>query len=185
MAQEATARNVRFLDAPVAGSKQPAAEGTLLFIVGGKEEDVATAQPLFDVMGRQVIHVGDNGMGTSLKLVFNLLLAQAMLGFAEAMTLGEALGFEQERLFEILIGGPLVAPFIAGKRPLLASGDYEAAFPLKWLTKDVHLAIQTAYELGIALPSGNVTEAVYRLAARHGWREEDFSAIYAFIGEDG
>jgi 3-hydroxyisobutyrate dehydrogenase/glyoxylate/succinic semialdehyde reductase len=183
MALEAQGRGVRFIDAPAAGTKGPAAAGTLLFVVGGAEEDVEGVRPLFDAMGRGVVHMGEVGMGTSAKMVVNALLAQAMLSFAEGLVLGESLGLERERLLEMLVGGPVVAPFIEGKRSKIESDEYEAAFPLKWMQKDLHLATQTGYERGVAMPSANLAKEIYRLADRAGLGDLDFSAIYRFLAE--
>lgn len=186
MAQAAQEKEIRFVDAPVAGTKGPAGTGDLVFIVGGSEADVDTCRPFFDVMGRSVVHAGGTGMGTSLKVVFNLLLAQAMLAFSEALVLGQSLGLEQERLFEILLNSPVVASFLAGKRPKIESDTYEADFPLKWMQKDLQMAAVTAYERGVALPTGNVAKEIFQLARRHGLAEEDFSAIYRFLAtKDG
>lgn len=183
MAQAAADRGVRFMDAPVAGTKGPAAEGTLLFLAGGSEADVEECRPFFEIMGRKTVHVGDVSMGTSLKMVVNLLLAEAMLAFAEGMALGQALGIRRETLFEVLVGGPVVAPFIKGKQPVIEEGEYEAHFPLKWMEKDLHLAAVTAHEEEVAIPAGAVTKEIFGLAARKGLGELDFSAIYRFINE--
>ncbi|PJF20309.1 MAG: NAD(P)-dependent oxidoreductase, partial [Phototrophicales bacterium] len=71
MAEQALAHGNRFLDAPVAGSKNQAQDGVLAFIVGGDASDVEEATPLFEIMGSRVVHVGGHGMGTSLKIVVN------------------------------------------------------------------------------------------------------------------
>ena len=184
MAEEATARQVRFLDAPVGGTKPHAAQGQLIFIVGGDEAALETVRPLFEVMGNRIVHVGSAGMGTALKVVVNYLLATSMAAFAEGMVLGQALGLPQELLFNVLIGGPVTAPFVAMKREKMAQGDYDAEFPLRWMQKDVHMAATAAYESGVALPVGNAAKELYRLADRQGLGQEDFSAIYHFLQGD-
>lgn len=181
MAAAAVNREVRFLDAPVAGSKNQAANAELVFFVGGHAEDITTVQPLFDVMGKKTVHVGEHGMGTSLKVVVNMLLATAMVTFAEGMALGESLGLSQETLFNVLIGGPVVAPFIAGKRAKMENSDYDPEFPLQWMRKDLQLATQTAYETGAALPIANLSKEVFQMAAQNGLAEQDFAAIYDFL----
>jgi 3-hydroxyisobutyrate dehydrogenase-like beta-hydroxyacid dehydrogenase len=183
MAAQAVERQVRFLDAPVAGTKAPAEQGELLFLVGGDAAEVEACQPLFEAMGRGVVHLGEQGMGASLKMVFNSLLGQAMLAFSEAMALGQALGLEEGQLLETLVGSAVVPPFIAGKRPKIAAGDYEADFPLQWMRKDLQLAAQTAYEVGVPAPAVNVVKEVYALAVQNGWGEKDFSAIYQFLND--
>jgi len=181
MAAEAATRDIRFLDAPVAGSKGAAEGAQLRFIVGGAEEDVETARPLFEVMGSGVLHVGETGMGSSLKIVINYLLATSMLAFAEGMALGESLGIPQERLLDVLLPLPVVAPFLEHKRGRMESGEYPADFPLQWMQKDLQMAATPAYETGIAMPMGNAAKEAYRMAMRSGLGEADFSAIYQFL----
>ncbi len=183
MAEEASKREVRFIDAPVAGTKGPAEKGELLFFLGGDRSDIEMAQPLFDIMGRKTIHVGDHGMGVSMKMVFNLLLGESMLAFSEAMTLGRSLGLTQDILFDTLVGSPVAAPFIAGIKPKIEANNYEANFPLRLMQKDLHLASITAYEQGIALPAVNMIKELFALASQYGSADKDFSAIYPFINK--
>jgi 3-hydroxyisobutyrate dehydrogenase/glyoxylate/succinic semialdehyde reductase len=184
MAEEARGRQIRFLDAPVAGTKGPAAAGQLTFLVGGEALDLEACRPMLEVMGSRIVHVGGNGQGTSLKMVVNLLLAQGMLAFAEAMVLGQALGINRDRLFEILQGGPVAAPFTASKREKIEGGEYEADFPLRWLHKDLQMACIAAYEQGVALPATSLAKEAYGLAARQGMADLDFSAIYRLLSEE-
>jgi 3-hydroxyisobutyrate dehydrogenase-like beta-hydroxyacid dehydrogenase len=181
LASEAQARQVRFLDAPVAGSREPAAKGELVFFVGGDAADLEACRPLLQTMGRQILHVGGHGMGTSLKMVNNLLLASSMAAFAEGLVLGQALGISQERLFDFLLGTSVVAPYLAIKREKIERGDYAPEFALQWMQKDLHLAAVSAQETGVALPLTNAAKETYQLAVRSGYGPEDLSAIYAFL----
>ena len=181
MAAEAGARQVRFLDAPVGGTRPHAAQAQLIFIVGGDEADLETVRPLFEVMGNRIVHVGGHGMGAALKVVVNYLLATSMAAFAEGVVLGQALGLPQEMLLNVLIGGPVAAPFLAMKRENIAQDDYDADFPLRWMQKDLQMATAAAYESGVAMPVGNVAKELYRLADRQGLGQDDFSAIYRFL----
>lgn len=174
-------RDIKFLDAPVAGSKDPAEKGELLFLVGGEKATVDFCAPLFQVMGKKYIHTGENGKGSSLKMVFNLLLGQAMYAFSEGMNLGQSLGLDQSLLLDVLLQSPVVAPFIALKRDKMEQGEYDAEFPLQWMQKDLELASQTAYEQELALPAVNVIKEIYGFAKQEGYSEKDFSAIYEFL----
>jgi 3-hydroxyisobutyrate dehydrogenase-like beta-hydroxyacid dehydrogenase len=186
MAAAAAGRHVRFVDAPVTGSAPVAGDGKLFFWVGGDAVDVEAIRPLLLCMGNKIVHVGGHGMGTSMKMVINLLLGTGMAAFAEAMALGEGLGLSQKMLFDSLLSTPTVGPFLASKREKIESTNYEAEFPLRWMQKDMHLASVSAYEAGVAMPLTNVTKEIYRLAMRGGHDTEDFSAIYQFtIGDDG
>jgi 3-hydroxyisobutyrate dehydrogenase/glyoxylate/succinic semialdehyde reductase len=186
MAAEAARRQIRFVDAPVTGSAPVAAEAKLIFWVGAQEVDLETSRSLLLCMGNKIVHAGGHGMGTSMKMVINLLLGNAMAAFAEAMALGKGLGLSQKVLFDSLLGSPTVAPFLALKREKIEGGNYEAEFPLQWMQKDLHLASVSAYESGVALAVTNVTKEIYRLAMRGGHETNDFSAIYEFaMGDDG
>ena len=181
MAEKAGERWLHFVDAPVAGTKGPAERAELVFYAGGSETDVERVRPYLSAMGREIVHVGNTGMGASLKMVVNLLLGEAMLAFAEALTLGQSMGIDLQTLFQVLLGGPVVPAFLNGKRPKIEAGDYEAEFPLQWLHKDLHLAAITGYERGVPLPAANAAKETYSLAERAGLGEQDFSAIYAFL----
>lgn len=181
MATAATERHVHFLDAPVTGSAPVAEEGKLVFWVGGDEIDLTLIRPLLLGMGNKIVHAGGHGMGTSMKMVINLLLGIGMASFAEAMALGQGLGLSQRMLLDSLLGMPVVPAFIALKREKIESGNYEAEFPLRWMQKDMHLASVSAYEAGLAVPVANLTKEIYRFAMRGGHDTEDFSAIYKFL----
>ncbi len=183
MAAEAARRGVHFLDAPVAGSKVPAEKAQLLFLVGGDAADVEKARPLFDAMGRQVVHAGGHSAGAGLKMVNNLLLGLSMLAYAEALVLGELLGISRAMMLDALASSPVISPFLNGKRGKIETGNFEAEFPLQWLQKDLELASETAFETGAALPATSVAKEVYALAMRRGLAEKDLSAIYQFLSE--
>jgi 3-hydroxyisobutyrate dehydrogenase-like beta-hydroxyacid dehydrogenase len=184
MAAAATARQIHFVDAPVTGSTAVAAEGKLVFWVGGADADLETIRSLLLCMGNKIVHVGGHGMGTSLKMVINLLIGNAMAAFAEGLALGEGLGISRKVLFDSLLGMPAVAPFLAAKREKIETGNYEPEFPLRWMQKDLHLASVSAYETDVAMPVTNVTKEIYRLAMRGGHGTQDFSAIYEFAMGD-
>lgn len=181
IADLATHQQIRFIDAPVAGSKAPAEHGELVFLVGGEETDVNAVRPTLEVMGKAVNHVGANGQGAAMKMVANLLLGNAMAAFSEAMSLGESLGISQEKLLNSLVDGPVTAPFIKGKQNKLEEEDYKPEFPLQWMHKDLQLVAQTAYEVNTPLLATNAVKEVYGQAKQAGKGEADFSALYEYL----
>src|SRR6266536_2309727 len=181
MAAEAGRREVHFVDAPVTGSAVPAAEATLVFWVGADPVDLERIRSLLLCMGNKIVHTGGHGTGTSMKMVVNLLLGNAMAAFAEGMALGEGLGLSSKMLFDSLLGTPSVAPFLASKREKIERGNYEAEFPLRWMQKDMHLASVSGYESGVAIPVANAVKELYRLAMREGHATQDFSAVYDYL----
>jgi 3-hydroxyisobutyrate dehydrogenase-like beta-hydroxyacid dehydrogenase len=181
MAAEASTRQIRFIDAPVTGSAPVAASAKLTFWVGAKAVDLERIRPVLLCMGNRIVHTGEQGTGTSMKMVINLLLGTGMAAFAEAMALGEGLGLSSELLFDSLLASPAVAPFLALKRDKIEKGNFEAEFPLRWMQKDMHLAAVSAYEAGVAMPLANVTKEMYKLAMRDGHEMEDFSGIFPYF----
>ncbi len=185
MAKQARALHVRFLDAPVTGSKGQAALAKLVFWVGGDSDDLEACRSILGCMGDRIVHAGGQGMGASLKMVMNQLLGTVMAAFAEGLVLGESLGLSRQVLFEALLGGPAAAPFLALKRERIENGNYEEAdFPLRWLQKDLHLASVSAYETGVSMPLTNVAKELYRLAIRAGDGDKDFSAIHHYLAQN-
>jgi 3-hydroxyisobutyrate dehydrogenase-like beta-hydroxyacid dehydrogenase len=182
MAAEAAVRQVRFVDAPVAGSKGPAEAGQLLFLVGGAASDLEEIRPYLEAMGQRILHVGAQGMGISLKMVMNMLLGTTMLVFAEAMALGLSLGVDQSLLLDHLLESAVVPPFVRGKRERIEKAAFSPAdFPLKWMQKDLQMAAQAASESGASLPMENLAKELYALAVRQGLGEQDFAGIYQLM----
>lgn len=178
MASHAHQRGVRFLDAPVTGSKNQAGNAELTFIVGGVADDLEAIRPAFEAMGQRIVHVGGQGMGTSLKLVLNLQLGIAMAAFAEGMALGRNMGIAEELLLNVLISSPVVAPFLAGKRERFEREDYDDPdFPLGLMLKDIHLATVSAYETQTSAVMAAAAKALFTMAVAD--RENfDFSALF-------
>ncbi|MCL4262596.1 MAG: NAD(P)-dependent oxidoreductase [Anaerolineae bacterium] len=178
LAKTAEAHGVEFLDAPVAGSKPQAANGELTFFVGGTAENVETCRPYFNMMGNKVVHVGSSGAASALKVVINSLLGTAMASFAEALALGHSLGLPAELLLNVLVGGPVVPPFMAMKRLKIEQQQYESDFPLEWMHKDLHMAALAAYETAVPVPIIQSAKESYMQAMKDGLGALDFSAIY-------
>lgn len=169
---------VHYLDAPVAGSKPAAQNAELTFIVGGGAAALETARPAMEAMGQRILHIGDAGMGTAMKLIFNNLLAVSMAGFAEALNLGVSLGIPKQNLLNALVGSPITPPFMAGKKPMMETDDYtDTQFPLQWMQKDLHMVAEAAFDVNAPMPVSNAAKEAFQMAMMHGFAELDFSAI--------
>ena len=184
MSKEAKKHNIRFMDAPVSGSKVPAKEAELIFLVGGEKEDLTEIQPLLDLMGKKTIHVGENGKGSAMKIMINQMLGQSMLAFSESLSLGISLGIEKSKAMDILLDSPVSAPILKAFRPRIENENYEANFPLKHLQKDLQLFTDTAYENNKAAPLTNSAKEVYALAKQHKMGDLDFSAVFKFLNDN-
>ncbi|MEK6481229.1 NAD(P)-dependent oxidoreductase [Catalinimonas sp. 4WD22] len=180
MAEEASRHHIRFIDAPVAGSKVPAEKGELNILVGGDEQDVEEAIPLLELMGKKVTHLGGHGLGTSMKMIINALLGNAMAAFAEATALGEKIGLDRENMIHTLLEAPVTAPFLKMKKDQLLKQQFDTEFPLKWMHKDMRLVTQTAEEYQAPHQISDTVKALYASAEKEAG-EQDFSAIYAYL----
>jgi len=181
MKVEAEARNIHFLDAPVAGTKPHAENAELVFFVGGEDADLKVAQPLMEAMGKKVMHIGSTGMGSSFKMLVNIMLAQSMVIFSEAVLLGEKMGLDKTFLLNTIPNLVVSAPFTKSKAEMITEDDYEVQFPLEWMHKDLHLATQTAYEHKQPLILANLTKEIYANAVKQGYDRLDFAAIHKFL----
>ena len=104
-----------------------------------------------------------------------------MASFSEAMVLGKSLGFDDETLFNTLLGGPVTAPYLSAKKQKFTTGKYETDFPLQWMQKDLKLVSETADDKNISLPTANTVREEFAKANQNGFGEEDFSALYKYF----
>ena len=183
MGEESKNLGIGFLDAPVSGSKEPAARAGLIFLVGGETNNLIEVQPLLDLMGNKTIHVGDTGKGSTMKLMINQLLGQSMLAFSESLSLGMALGIDKSRAMDILLDSAVTPPILKAFRSRIEDENYEPNFPLKHLQKDLQLFTDTAYEYEKATPLTNVAKEIYALAKQKKQGDLDFSSIFKYLNE--
>ncbi|MEM6768962.1 MAG: NAD(P)-dependent oxidoreductase [Bacteroidota bacterium] len=177
-AQEANTAKVRFIDAPVAGSKPQAEAAQLAFFLGADSATFAPIRHCLEAMGTKIIPFGTAGQGSAFKMVVNMMLAQSMVVFSEAVLLGERLGIDREFLLNTIPKLPVIAPFTAFKADAIRHDDYAVNFPLELLLKDLHLATTSAYAVGQPLPLANLTKELYAAANRAGLGREDFAAVF-------
>ncbi len=163
--------------------KAPAENGTLSFFVGGSKSDLEAVKPLLSFMGSKIIHVGETGKGTSLKMLVNAMLAESMLVFSETLLLGEKMGFSKDFLLDTLPNLPVIAPFTKAKAELIREQNFEPQFPLEWMVKDLNLVLKTADISGQDVPMAQLTREIFDEANNHGMSRSDFSAIYKFLSE--
>lgn len=174
-------QNIQFLDAPVAGSKPQAETGDLVFFVGGDLAVFEKHQEVLSSMGKKCIYIGQAGHGSAFKMVVNLMLAQSMITFSEAVQFGQAMGLDTDFLLKTIPYLPVAAPFTQLKSPLINEQNFEPQFPLEWMTKDLRLCLQTAAELNHPIELTEVTKKQFDEAMEAGMGRLDFSAIFQFL----
>jgi 3-hydroxyisobutyrate dehydrogenase-like beta-hydroxyacid dehydrogenase len=172
-----------FLDAPMTGSKVAAEGGTLTFMVGGKTEVIERVQSLFNVMGKTVIHMGDNGKGLAAKLAQNLQIAFIFEGLAEGLTLAKKMGVPPEKLFQLIKSSMIRSGVAEYKEPFLLKKDYSPNFPLRLMHKDMHLMMDAGRENGVKLPGLEKIDEIYEAATRAGYKDLDYAATIMLLEE--
>lgn len=176
-------RGCDFVDAPMTGSKVAAEAGTLTFMVGGNADVITRLQPLFGVMGKTIIHMGENGKGLAAKLAQNLQTAVIFEALAESLTLAKKLGVPQEKLFQVIKSSMIRSGVAEYKEPFLLRQDYSPNFPLHLMHKDMHLMMDAARENGVKLPALEKTDEVYEAATRAGYQNLDYAATIMLLEE--
>jgi 3-hydroxyisobutyrate dehydrogenase len=131
--------DIRFVDAPVSGSRHPAETGQLLVLASGPESTVATLEPVFSAVGRRTLWLGPAGQGSRLKLVLNTWLAFEVEAAAEAAALATRLGIAPQILEEAVDGNPLASPLASAKLSKMELADDQPEFALEWALKDLDL----------------------------------------------
>jgi 3-hydroxyisobutyrate dehydrogenase-like beta-hydroxyacid dehydrogenase len=183
LAQRLAPTGVRFIEAPVSGTKKPAEDATLIILAGGDAAQVTEMEPLLLTMGKKVVRCGEVGQGSMMKMFVNLLLGVMMEGFAEALNFGRLGGLDFEAMLDTVFAGAMNSPMFQVKAPLLRDKHYPPSFPLKHLAKDCKFIVDTAYELGAPVPVGQILLHLYRVGWAKGWGDEDISAIARVLEE--
>ncbi|MBM4311979.1 MAG: NAD(P)-dependent oxidoreductase, partial [Deltaproteobacteria bacterium] len=133
-----------FLDAPVAGSKKPAQDGSLTILAGGSPDVLERVRPVLACLGKVIIHCGQVGAGTDMKLFINVLLGTLMQSFAEALTLGTSFGLRLADMLAAVKNSAVACPMFSVKGTAISSGNFEKNFPVELIFKDLNLALQAA-----------------------------------------
>jgi 3-hydroxyisobutyrate dehydrogenase len=180
LAAKAGERRCRFLDAPVTGTKPHAASGELTFLVGGSAADVAAAQPVFSVMGRETIHLGPTGSGALMKLVNNFVCGVQAASLAEALRFMEASDLDRTKALSILTGGAPGSGIVKRVADRVVTNDFTPNFALRWMAKDLSYALQEASAKKLALKTVTAAHSIFQTAIDEGHGDEDFSAVSKF-----
>ena len=172
---------LRFVDAPVVGTRQPAEQGQLLVLAAGSPDVRDVVQPVFDAVGRETRWVGDDASGLAasrLKLVVNSWVLAVTAAAGEAVALAEGLGVDPQAFLDTVGGGPLDLPYLQAKAKAILARDWTPSFSAANAAKDGGLVVAAGEEAGIALDVAAGAAARYRRAADAGHGDDDMAAAY-------
>lgn len=177
IAAELAQKNIDMLDAPVSGGSQGAIDGTLSIMVGGKAEVFRQALPALQVMGKNIVHIGDHGAGQVAKACNQIIVTQTLAAIAEAFTLAAASGVHPAKVREALLGGFAGSKMLEVHGQRMLSHNYTPGFKAKLHQKDMRIVQQFATESGIELPGTNLVAGYINALVEAGMGELDSSAM--------
>jgi 3-hydroxyisobutyrate dehydrogenase-like beta-hydroxyacid dehydrogenase len=180
-AERLRAKGVAYIDAPMTGSKIGAANGALVFMVGGEGSTIERLNPLFAAMGKKIFRMGETGKGQATKLAMNLQIAMIFEGFAEALTLATKLGVDAQQLLSLIDATMVRSGVVEYKGPFVLQRDFTPNFPLRLMHKDIRLALEAAKEARVKLPALETVEEIYEMATEDGHSDLDYAATLTLL----
>lgn len=182
IAERAGERGVVMLDAPVTGNPKVASEGKLGIMVGGPKAAYESCLPLFEAMGVKIVYVGEqNGLGTTLKLINNLILGVAIEAVAEALVLAGKAGIDPVKVVEITSVGGARTGAMETRGPRMIAHDFSPHFSTNNMYKDLSQVMKLADEVGAFLPTAGISLEMLRAARNQGKGEMDSAVVMTIV----
>ncbi|MBR7069825.1 MAG: 2-hydroxy-3-oxopropionate reductase [Oxalobacter sp.] len=166
-----------YLDAPVSGGQVGAYEGSLSFMIGGKEETFNKVKPLFQLMGKNITLVGDNGAGQTCKVANQIIVALTIEAVSEALLFASKAGADPAKVRQALMGGFASSRILEVHGERMVKRTFNPGFRINLHQKDLNLALQGAKSLGISLPNTATAQELFNSCAAHGLSGNDHSAM--------
>lgn len=177
LAKVANDKGFRLLDAPVSGGEAGAKSGALSIMVGGAAADFDAAKPIFDAVGKTIVHVGPNGAGQTVKAANQLIVGTHIAVLAEALVFLEAYGVDTDAAFRVLGGGLAGSKVLEQKRENMLGRTFEPGFRIDLHHKDMGIVTAAAREAGVPLPVGAVVAQLMTAARANGDGGLDHSGL--------
>lgn len=180
IAAELAKRNIEMLDAPVSGGEPKAIDGTLSFMVGGKQEVFDTCKPILEKMGASVIRCGDVGAGNTTKLANQIIVACNIQALSEALMLAKMADVDPELVFAAIKGGLAGSTVMNAKAPMMLEGNDKPGFRIDLHIKDLNNALECAHTVGSPVPMTAAVQEVLQWMHAHEGGTKDHSAIVQY-----
>jgi len=180
-AEKIKAQGGDYLDAPVSGGQVGAESASLTIMVGGSAEAFAKAQPLFDIMGKNITHVGGNGDGQTCKVANQIIVALNLEAVSEALVFAKKAGADPAKVREALMGGFAASRILELHGQKMIDRNFQPGFKVKLHQKDLNLALASAKELGVSLPHTSSAQQLFNHCVAQGGSEWDHSSIVTVL----
>ena len=183
MAERLAKQGVHWMDVPVSGAANQAREGNMVFMAGGEKKIFDAIKPVFDKVGKKTVYVGKHGDAVMMKTVVNHVLFLTQAAAIEGLVLGKKAGLDPEVLLDVLVSGAAGSDLLAARGKDMLAGNFAAKGALWIAAKDLALALQSAKELGVALPMGGLYQQLLISAQNRGWDQEDATVVMRIYEE--
>lgn len=177
VAENVRRRGADALDAPVSGGQVGAQNGTLSIMVGGSASAFQRAKPIFEAMGKNIVHVGEAGAGQVTKAANQVVVAGTIAAVGEALLLAAKAGVDPAKVREALMGGFAQSRILDLHGNRMIRRTFAPGFKVKLHRKDMNIILNTARELGMALPVSSVIAELMNGLIAHGGGDLDHSAL--------
>lgn len=166
------------LDAPVSGGDVGAREARLSIMVGGEQEAFNRAQPLFEIMGKNIVRQGPAGSGQMTKMANQIAVAASTMGAAEALAYAKKAGLDPNSVLQSIESGAAGSWSLSNLGPRMLAENFEPGFYVKHIVKDLGIAVDSARELGLELPGLETATRLFRELETNGGADLGTQAIY-------
>lgn len=183
IAQAAAERGVAALDAPVSGGDVGAQQGILSIMVGGEAADFERARPLFEVLGKTIVHVGEAGAGQVVKACNQVVVAVTIAAVSEALVLGSKAGVDPEQILDVLGGGLAGSKVMEMRRRNFLEHDFTPGFRIDLHHKDLNIALESGDAYGVPLPVTSLVQQYMRALRAKGHGGDDHSGLLRLVEE--
>ena len=180
IAAELAKYGIDMLDAPVSGGQPKAVDGTLAFMVGGKEEVFNKFKPVLEAMGSSVVLCGDVGAGNVTKLCNQTIVAVNIAALAEALQMGQMCGVEPQKIFEAMRGGLAGSTVMNAKAPMMMDQNFQPGFRIDLHIKDLNNVVDAAKAVDAPIPLTQSVLEMMKILHHDGDGSCDHSALLKY-----
>ncbi len=178
IAEEAAKRGIETLDAPVSGGDVGAREARLSIMAGGPESAFSRVKPLFELMGKNIVHQGPAGSGQHSKMCNQIAIAAGMLGVCESVAYAREAGLDPETVLESIASGAAASWSLSNLAPRMIAGNFDPGFYVKHFIKDLSIALESAQAMGLRTPGLALARQLYEELAAAGGENDGTQALY-------
>ncbi|MDJ0269223.1 MAG: NAD(P)-dependent oxidoreductase [Aigarchaeota archaeon] len=181
IAEELRKKGVEYLDAPVTGSTMGAESGTLTIMVGGSKEAFERALPVLKTMGKNIVHMGGNGMGQMTKMCNQVAVSLNLLGTCEAILLASKAGLDPKKVIEVIGSGAAGSWQLNNLGPRMVDRDFRPGFKVEHLVKDLRIVREVTSRLNLPLLGVNMVAELVKALEQHGYGSEGTQALITVL----